>query len=109
MLEHPAIDKNPKQICTIYLLQKKGIWTNGGLDDVRTLPQTIKFSMLSFVLFPRVPLKYLVSNFEVTSLGSLVKQLFDVLLYLLSSVVDFFPCLLEMYSLIDPPYHTVFF
>ena len=52
VFEHPAIDRTPKQLCTIRFLYKEGIWTHSGLDDVWTLPKNVKLVVFSFVLSP---------------------------------------------------------
>ena len=50
VFEHPAIDRTPKQLCTISFLQEKCIRTHSGLNDERALPQAVEFAMFAFIL-----------------------------------------------------------
>ena len=45
VLEHPAINRTPKQLCAIKFLQKKRIRAHSGLYNIWTLPQIVKLTM----------------------------------------------------------------
>ena len=107
MLQHMAIHRPFFDSVVLYWSEKVCIISLNNRNNIWTIPQKIKLSMLAFVFSSWIPPQNFVPNVEVFSLSSLIKHLLQLLFQHLGSVINLFSCLLKVNCLINPSLNVI--
>ena len=71
MFKHPAIDRSSRYLCSICVLQKKGIVTSVRINNVRPHQQFVQLTMLSFFLPFGIFRNYRSESHQILSFGQM--------------------------------------